>query len=480
MKRLILSAVLFFACQYARAAYIDAWRGDVDLKRAGSQEWRRLEGEEKLKLGNGDELRTSRASTAELLMDDGSRVKLAPVSDFKMMSETKEAVSLGLYFGRVRSWVRKFSKKFEVRTPSAVCAVRGTDFMVSSDEEGNSRVEVYDGSVLTGDARGNSSLVREGQFTYIPAGGAMGTPRENPSQPSDMNSSAASPGQAARNEIYNEISKDDVIARAQEEIQSAEFQNRKVAIDAFGNRVRMEEYVMRPAANQFKYVVLNTRGDRFDFGKILFTFNTALPSDLSLATHNMMSAAGPAAPQWQLTALNSVMSNTTDKVTEDAFGGKMVPDSAGNPTEWTHFFTDYGVYAAGPAEAAENGGLGRKLWSYSDANADNTVQAGELAYLGGTAPSSQIVYPGGTDVFNTVTLNTYSDGTWIQAADYVLFDSGKILSAGDFASQLSFNMDKATDKLNFERVYTSSLFGGRKIDLEYSAKLLKDAGLLRF
>ena len=62
----------------------------------------------------------------------------------------------------------------------------------------------------------------------------------------------------------------------------------------------------------------------------------------------------------------------------------------------------------------------------------------------------------------------------------MLFDSGDILSAGDFSSRLGVTMDTATDRLNFERVYTSSLFGGRKIDLEFSAKLLKDAGLLRF
>ena len=479
MKRILVSVAFLFACRAAQAAYVSEWRGEVELRKSGSKEWSLLAGDEKPRLAAGDEMRTARASTVEIFMDDGSRVKLAPASAFTMSSETKEAVSLGLYFGRVRSWVKKFSKKFEVRTPSAVCAVRGTDFMVEAGDEG-SRVEVYEGSVLTGDDKGNPSLVREGQFAEVPNGGLLRAPRQNPNGPSNMDSTVGDPRQAARNEIYNELSKADVIARAQEELQSAEFQSRKVAIDAFGNRVRMEEYVMRPAADQFKYVVLNTREGRFDFGKILFTFNAPLPSDLSLATRGMMTAAGADAPAWQLTAMNSVMSNTLDKVTEDAYGGKMVADNASAPSSWTHFFTNYAVYAAGPAEAGENGGLGRKLWAFSDSNSDNLIQAGELSYLGGSAPAGAVTYPGGEDVFNTVTRNTYSDGTWIQAADYVLFDDGKILAAGDFASRLGVTMDAATDKLNFERVYTSSLFGGRKIDLEFSAKLLKDAGLLRF
>ena len=70
----------------------------------------------------------------------------------------------------------------------------------------------------------------------------------------------------------------------------------------------------------------------------------------------------------------------------------------------------------------------------------------------------------------------------IQAEDFVLFDDGKILSPGDFSAGLTGGktVDQITDRLNFQRVYSSTLFGGRTIDLMYSAKLLKDAGLLRF
>ena len=90
--------------------------------------------------------------------------------------------------------------------------------------------------------------------------------------------------------------------------------------------------------------------------------------------------------------------------------------------------------------------------------------------------------PAGSDTFYTYTKNTYAGGLWIAASDYVLFDDGKILAAGDLGSGLGggATVDSVTDKLNFQRVYTSSLFGGRKIDLEFSAKLLKEAGLLRF
>lgn len=489
--RYLLTAVLLCLCQFSEAAFIHSLRGEADLKKAGGPDWTRLQAGEKTKLAAGDELRTARASTVEIMMDDGTKIKIAPQSAFKMTEESDSGVSLGLYFGRVRSWVKKFSKKFEVRTPSAVCAVRGTDFMVSADADGNSRVEVYEGSVLAGDSRGNSSLLREGQFTEIPAGGAMREPAANPDGPGDMNSSLGSAREAARAEIYGEISKEDVVARAQEEMKASEYQSRKTAIDANGNRVRMEEYTIRPEANQFKYVVLNTRDNRFDFGKILFTFNTALPDDLSRATANMITSPGSAAPTWYLTEMNSVMSNTTDKVTEDATGGAMVFNSSLSDPRYNLVFGDYKFYAAGPNEANLNGGLGLLLWAKTSYNVPNNTHA-SISYHGITAPTGYYqdangdwVYqktPSGEDVFHSTTYNEYSDGTWIAAEDFVLFNDGDLLSTGDFSRGLSQSnsLDAMTDRLNFQRVYTSSLFGGRTIDLMYSAKLLKEAGLLRF
>jgi hypothetical protein len=481
MRYLFSLVLLSCLCVVSDAAFIYSARGAVDLKKAGAADWARVEDGEKTKLRPGDELRTARASTVEVHMDDGSKVKLAPLSAFKVSEDNGDKVSLGLYVGRVRSWVKKFSRKFEVRTPSAVCAVRGTDFMVSADADGNSRVEVYEGSVLAGDSSGNSALVREGQFSDIPKDGRMREPGSNPNQPNDMNSSLGDARQVARAEIYSEISKEDVLARAQAEMQSAEYQMRKTAIDAFGNRVRMEEYTIRPADNQFKYVVLNTRGDRFNFGKILFTFNAALPANLSDATANMITSPGAAAPAWYLTEMNSVMSNTLDKVTEDATGGSMAYNGSLTNPAYNLIFANYSFYAAGPNEANDNGGLGKWFWTRTNYNVPLNTHSG-ITYLGGSAPAIEAASPSGSDVFHTYAKNTYSDSTWIAAEDFVLFDDGDKLSTGDFGSGLGGGetVDQVTDRLNFERVYTSSLFSGRTIDVMYSAKLLKDAGLLRF
>lgn len=498
--------LIFFVLAQASASFAATLveiKGNVFIKGENSISWTQIkDGGQQIKIKGSDEIRTGRASSAEILMDDGTRIKIAPFSYFRLESETSAAAKINLLAGKIRNWVKKFSRKFEVKTPTAVCAVRGTDFMVSADNDGNTRVEVYEGSVLAGDSKGKEALLKSGEMIEVSRDG-LGERSRNPNPPQEMGASLSDRKAAARKELYSEISKESVIKQAQAEMQSAEYQNRKTAIDAYGLRVRMEEYIVRPSDNQFKYVVLNTRKDSFNFGKILFTFNSALPEDLTLAAKNMLHYEGSSAPQWYLTEMNSVISNTYDKVTEDASGGKMVPDSLSAPGSWTHFFANYGVYFAGPSEAAENGGLGRLLWKYSDSNNNNTADSGEFTFLGdrtvtgvtnissyqkrydfndGSSMIATRINPSGDEVFDNVVRNEYSDGTWINTRDYLLFDDGKIASYSDFSAASPGGISKGdvSERLNFERVYESSLFGGRKIDLEFSAKLLRDAGLLRF
>ncbi len=495
MRYLASLVVLLASAGWCGAAHIYDHKGLVEYRNTDKDAWARVPSGGKFEIKPGMRLRTARASMAEIHMADGSRVKVAPLSNFTLSDEDKEKTVFGLASGRMRSWVKKLSRRFEVRTPSAVCAVRGTDYTTTADADGT-KVEVNSGSVLVGDAAGRTVLVREGEMTRVELGGGVQQPQVNPDPPSGDDASLGGARELARREIYTEISRDAVVAQAQAEMQSSEYQNRKTAVDAFGRRVRMEEYTIRPADNQFKYVVLNTRGERFDFGKILFTFNTTLPADLSAVTANMITSAGSTAPSVWLTEMNSVMSNTQDKVTEDALGGTMQSNGSLSSPAYNLVFADYSFYAAGPAEANDNGGLGKWLWTRTNYNIkrnswdggsidSNGALTGTLAtsWLGSpTAITSEGSSPSGSDVFHSWGKNTYSDNTWIAAEDFVIFDDGSKLSAGDFGGGLAGGgtVDQITDRLNFERVYTSSLFEGRTIDLVYSAKLLKDIGMIRF
>lgn len=467
MKKIYIFLYSFFVLYISSyAAYLSNPVGNVYYKE--SNNWVKVDKTNRFDIKPQSEISTERASSVELYFDNGSRLKIGPFSYYKFNNEDEKEISSTLFMGRIRNWVKKQSKEYKVITPSTVCGVRGTDFVVISDKD-RTRVEVYDGSVNVADFKQRSFLVGKGSYVEVMASGIM-PPKSNKNPPQNMGSST-DPEVAAKKEIYTEISKSDVIRRAQEELQTAEYQNRKTAIDAFGYRVRMEEYITRPSPNQFKYVVLNTREKRFDFGKILFTFNNTLPSNLSDVTKNMNTYYGNTAPLIYLTDVNSVMSNTVDKVTEDASGGRMIADNPTSPSVWTHSFSNYSFYAAGKNEANLNDGKGKLLWSYNSSNEP------KYSYLGGLQPVMLTVYPDGENVLHSISKNTYSDGTYISAEDFVIFDNGNIAKYSDLKLKPGESKNDFIDKLNFERVYNSSMFSD-KIDLVFSAKLLKDVGMI--
>ncbi|MGC9070175.1 MAG: FecR family protein [Elusimicrobiales bacterium] len=462
-----------FCWGYLESAVISSPKGNVYYK-AQSGGWVKIE-KERVSVSEGYEVTTERASSVEIIFDDGSRVKLGPNSYYKLEKEDSLGISAMLFVGRIRNWVKKYSKEYTIKTPHAVCGVRGTDFGVLVDAT-SSRVEVYEGSVSVFDFKNRSFMLNKGNMIEV-KGEGIGYPVPLKNPPPNLETSSPDRRSMFQKEIYSEISKDEVIKRAQTEIQSAEYQSRKTAIDAYGYRVRLEEYITRPSSNQFKYVVLNTREKRFDFGKILFTFNTALPKDLTSVTSTMNEYYGRSAPSIYLTEINSIISNTVDKVTEEGSGGRMIPDDPVNPTKWTHFFQNYSFYAAGKNEGNENGGRGRMLWSFNDLNNNGKYDSNEFSYWAGQKPSSYISYPMGENVFHSVQRDDYADGTWIRVDDFVLFDNGKIVSSSDLSVKANEEKSSVIDRLNFERVYNSSMFSD-KIDIVFSAKLLKDVGII--
>lgn len=88
-------------------------------------------------------------------------------------------------------------------------------------------------------------------------------------------------------------------------------------------RVRLEEYVVRPAADQFKLVALSERASRFDYFYYQARFNQNLPTDLTEATRYLSGKTG-AAPDFFITEFETGRSNTRDSVIETGIGGHLV------------------------------------------------------------------------------------------------------------------------------------------------------------
>lgn len=128
-----------------------------------------------LSLALGDKLRTT-DGRAVVEFGNSARVEIGPRAAF-ILEEKRGSILLSLALGRLMAWVRP-GNRFEVRTPTAVCAVRGTRFAVEVAAGGASRVDVYDGLVSVKDLQGSERLLGPEQHMDV-ASQVRGVERRN-------------------------------------------------------------------------------------------------------------------------------------------------------------------------------------------------------------------------------------------------------------------------------------------------------------
>ncbi|MCD4782995.1 MAG: FecR family protein [Candidatus Eremiobacteraeota bacterium] len=189
MKRKI--AMFLFICIIV--ATISAWavspewklviavKGIVQSQFTGSSKWVRIWQSRMLK--DGDKARTKADSRAKIRLADNSVVTVGAsseveVSQFKLKKQSR-VVKIKLFFGKIRNKVGRFTgkeSKYEVQTPNAVMAARGTDFYVEYDNDRadeseeeiggftrlmvfSDNVEITAGGVTRNISAGNSAII---------------------------------------------------------------------------------------------------------------------------------------------------------------------------------------------------------------------------------------------------------------------------------------------------------------------------------
>lgn len=71
-------------------------------------------------------------------------------------------------FSAIRAWVKSKSKKFEVRTPSAVTSIRGTTFGISVDDNGGTVIELEEGALAVfNPKKGGETLLHGGEKATV-------------------------------------------------------------------------------------------------------------------------------------------------------------------------------------------------------------------------------------------------------------------------------------------------------------------------
>jgi hypothetical protein len=167
-----------------RVAVVDTVRGKAEVLRDGTGAPAALEAGKLVHAG--DVIHTGADGAVELRWArwaGGMRIKIGPNTKFTVKravrNRTKETEESVLRVDEGTVWVRlrkalSGKSKFEVETPTAVAAVRGTIFQVTVDEYGETRISVWEGTVAVAPANGSEVNVTEG--TALTAGEAVGGP----------------------------------------------------------------------------------------------------------------------------------------------------------------------------------------------------------------------------------------------------------------------------------------------------------------
>jgi hypothetical protein len=131
----------------AEEAKVTAMSGGVEVRQTREGQW--IPASVGIQVPEGGAIRTNSGAEAEMLMPNKTKVWLKENSDLELEQRQTFASRLALVFGNIKLRVPHLlrQERFEVRTPAAVCAVRGTEFTLGTTEEGRMRLQVLFGEV---------------------------------------------------------------------------------------------------------------------------------------------------------------------------------------------------------------------------------------------------------------------------------------------------------------------------------------------
>lgn len=171
-------------------------KGDVSIK--SGRDMKVTKAAIGMRVFPSDTIKTGKDSRAKILMVDKNEINISPESEIVLQKYVydpaagKKDVLLNVLTGKVRSKVEQkydgTTTKFQVKTPSAVAGVRGTDFLTSfNSNTRQSQVVTFHGKVEfgqpgAGGAISNPVMVTPGQMSTAAAGAAPSAPIEMPKQ----------------------------------------------------------------------------------------------------------------------------------------------------------------------------------------------------------------------------------------------------------------------------------------------------------
>jgi len=154
--------------------------GKVEVQTAGSESWDKVKPNRPVFVG--DIIRTAAKSRAEITLQGGGKVRLGENSELElneanvkpMVKNFKANLKRGNVFVSARAAFGE-KKNVQLRTPTAVAAIRGTKYRAKAGED-ESEVLVYQGKVDVNAAKNVIDERQDKRKSFSP-GGAPGKPK---------------------------------------------------------------------------------------------------------------------------------------------------------------------------------------------------------------------------------------------------------------------------------------------------------------
>lgn len=190
------------ASNVAVQAVLQTFSGVVETQRPDELTWRRAE--PRVRLVEGERIRTRSGSSAEILFRDNSRLRLN-ANSLAVIREMRQDVllstnrsSVALIQGDVLAYLAELreSNRFDLELPGIKTNIQSRSFWVNRDEQQTSRIAVYDGQISVV-AAGDSVIVRQNEGTTV-------RPQRAPERPRMLLPSPVVRGPEDARTFYNE------------------------------------------------------------------------------------------------------------------------------------------------------------------------------------------------------------------------------------------------------------------------------------
>ncbi|HAN04648.1 MAG TPA: hypothetical protein DCQ25_05235 [Elusimicrobia bacterium] len=322
MRNNILSLFLLVALPggaFAAEAKILSMSGAVEVRPTREGQW--TSASENMEIAEGGGIRTGAEGGAVVLMPNKTKVWLKEGTALEIEQRQTLASRLALVFGKIKVRVPHLMRKekFEVRTPAAVCAVRGTEFTMGATEDGKTDVQVLFGEVkfkfTVPQAKGRSEFnIPQGQGLMSPDEGKPAKPVLLTAKQERAAMESWNPGLSAEQRQEGLLQKENDRAQIKDfaratasaenavkgflnVVKESDLEAGRTLRDVHGNVVRVDQRLMRPDDRTLQFFNLVKRptyadftgpaggftynGDamteRLDMARLEFVFNKDLP-----------------------------------------------------------------------------------------------------------------------------------------------------------------------------------------------------------